>query len=329
MKHLAEHAACRCRGPHADASGAPAAHAQGQARGGRRPPARRAPPRARRRRLRRARRAAGAPAPRRRRLRARRSPTCAASPGGTTTVPVGAAASRAAPARADGRTSSRTSSTSPRRRRYAALPRGAIHGDLFRDNVMFDGKRRSPACSTSTSPASTACCSTSPSRSTTGASTSTSGRLAEDRAEALRRSLRGVRPLESAEVRLLPALMRAAAFRFWLSRLWDLHLPRDADAAEGARPDPLRARAACSGATRPGIRRGIAAVRRHEAAARRAAPRASSGSAGPSRCSAASRSASPRCSRSCLFVAFCSAWIPLVGGVAAARAARRPARSSS
>ena len=37
-----------------------------------------------------------------------------------------------------------------------------------------------------------------------------------------------VRPLESAEVRLMPALMRAAAFRFWLSRVWDAHLPRDA-----------------------------------------------------------------------------------------------------
>jgi len=55
-----------------------------------------------------------------------------------------------------------------------------------------------------------------------------SGRLIEDRAETFVRAYETVRPLSGAEHRLLPALLRAAALRFWISRLWDFHLPREA-----------------------------------------------------------------------------------------------------
>jgi homoserine kinase type II len=55
-----------------------------------------------------------------------------------------------------------------------------------------------------------------------------SGRLEDERANAFVAAYDAVRPLGGAELRLLPALLRAGALRFWISRLWDFHLPRDA-----------------------------------------------------------------------------------------------------
>ena len=110
---------------------------------------------------------------------------------------------------------------------YAALPRGPIHADLFRDNVLFDGDRLSGIFDFYFA----------------GVDTygfdiavalndwcvdAASGRLLADRADALVGAYESVRPLASSERRLLPALLRAGALRFWISRLWDLHLPRDA-----------------------------------------------------------------------------------------------------
>ena len=110
---------------------------------------------------------------------------------------------------------------------YAALPRGPIHADLFRDNAMFDGTVLTgffdfyfagvdcllfdvAVCLNDW------CVDLS------------SGALIEERANALLTAYDAMRPLTADEVRLLPTLMRNAALRFWLSRLWDVHLPRDA-----------------------------------------------------------------------------------------------------
>lgn len=115
---------------------------------------------------------------------------------------------------------------------YQGLPRAAIHADLFRDNVMFepadDGTDRLGGffdfyfAGVDTLLFDIGVCLND------WCIDLDTGRLAEDRASAFMSAYDAVRPLASAELRSLPALMRAAALRFWISRLWDLHLPRDA-----------------------------------------------------------------------------------------------------
>jgi homoserine kinase type II len=114
---------------------------------------------------------------------------------------------------------------------FATLPRGAIHADLFRDNVMFDATPEGDRLSglfdfyfagIDTFLFDIAVCLND------WCIALDSGRLDEQRAGAFLDAYDRVRPLTSAERRLMPAQMRAAALRFWVSRLWDLHLPRDA-----------------------------------------------------------------------------------------------------
>jgi len=114
---------------------------------------------------------------------------------------------------------------------YAALPRGAIHADLFRDNVMFDTTESGDQLTglfdfyfagVDTYLFDIAVCLND------WCIDLESGRLEEGRAAALVAAYAAERALSGSERRLLPAVMRGAALRFWLSRLWDLHLPRDA-----------------------------------------------------------------------------------------------------
>jgi homoserine kinase type II len=64
-----------------------------------------------------------------------------------------------------------------------------------------------------------------------------SGRLVEEQAAALCAAYGRVRAIGGGELRLMPAMLRAAALRFWLSRLWDRHLPREAELLQAKDPD--------------------------------------------------------------------------------------------
>jgi homoserine kinase type II len=110
---------------------------------------------------------------------------------------------------------------------HAALPRGPIHADLFRDNVMFVGHHLTGFfdfyfAGVDSFLFDIAVCLND------WCTDLESGRLEEDRALAFVGAYDAVRPLSSGERRLMPAMLRAAALRFWVSRLWDFHLPRDA-----------------------------------------------------------------------------------------------------
>ncbi len=110
---------------------------------------------------------------------------------------------------------------------YAALPRGPVHADLFRDNVMFDGEQLTGFFDFYFAGVDTwlfdlaVClndwCIDLP-----------TGQHVADRAQAMIAAYQAVRPLSAAERQLLPAMLRAGALRFWVSRLWDFHLPREA-----------------------------------------------------------------------------------------------------
>jgi homoserine kinase type II len=110
---------------------------------------------------------------------------------------------------------------------YQALPKGPIHADLFRDNVMFQDDALTgffdfyfagvDAWLFDLSVCLNDWC-----------IDLNSGQHLPERAQAMLDAYQSVRPLRPAERQLLPAMLRAGALRFWISRLWDFHLPRDA-----------------------------------------------------------------------------------------------------
>lgn len=110
---------------------------------------------------------------------------------------------------------------------YAALPRGPIHADLFRDNVMFDGGQLTGFFDFYFAGVDTFVFDIAVCLNDWCIDLST-GQPDPQRQSAFLNAYIGERPLEAAEHALLPAMLRAGALRFWTSRLWDFYLPREA-----------------------------------------------------------------------------------------------------
>jgi homoserine kinase type II len=113
----------------------------------------------------------------------------------------------------------------------ARLPRGAIHGDLFCDNVLFVDGRVSGIIDFgfAATDAFAYDLAITVSDWCVWQDGEREGELDAERVRALVGAYDAIRPLTSDERELWGHVLRAAALRFWLSRLYDLHLPRQGE----------------------------------------------------------------------------------------------------
>jgi homoserine kinase type II len=108
------------------------------------------------------------------------------------------------------------------------LARGPVHADLFRNNVMFDGERLTgffdfyfAGCDTWLFDVAVTV--------NDWCIDPDSGALDMPRARALLDAYHAVRPFTEAERSAWRTMLQAGALRFWLSRLYDFHMPREAE----------------------------------------------------------------------------------------------------
>jgi homoserine kinase type II len=128
-------------------------------------------------------------------------------------------------------------------KRHADLPRGVIHADLFRDNALWDGAEGHETFSGiidfyySCDDVLLYDLAISANDWCLNADFS----LNRDKVIALLTHYDKYRPLRENEQAYWPAMLRAGALRFWLSRLYDKHFPRPGELVHTKNPDEFKA----------------------------------------------------------------------------------------
>ncbi|MBN4061466.1 homoserine kinase [bacterium AH-315-G11] len=117
------------------------------------------------------------------------------------------------------------------------LPQGVIHGDLFVDNILFDGDKVSGMIDfyyAHTAPW------VMDIAITLNAQAVMLGDEDDRRIEAFLGGYESVRALQENEFQALPISLRLGALRFWVSRLYDAFFPRDGALTQTKDPEEYR-----------------------------------------------------------------------------------------